>query len=203
MVFEDIDRYLKDGSLVFVVRMNYATLTCGRDWINNRMVMSHGLRQVLDGKYSDITFKVDDTTIKAHKVIVSRCKYFETMFDGNNVEAETGVIEISDFTLAIVRGLLEYIYSGWIVLANVAFAIELRMAADKYDLPGLVERCEDYIAKKVTPSDVSKAILSTTVLESFRIKEACAKLIKSNPKDIVDCGDIFDNEELRVYIFKP
>lgn len=96
--FDDIDSYFKlDGSLVFVVSMDYATLTCDRGWINSRLTLSEGLHQVLDGKYSDIAFKVDNKTIKAHKVIVSRCQYFEAMLDGNNVESNTGIIEISDF----------------------------------------------------------------------------------------------------------
>lgn len=198
---EELGNYLKpDGSLVFVVWMNYATLTCDRDWFNTRLVMSDGFKQVLDGKYTDIIFKVDNFTIKAHKVIVASCKYFETLID--NVDLNTNTIEISDLKFAVFRGLLEYIYAGSLVLTNVNFTIDLRVAAEKYDLQGLVQICEDYIAKKVAPSDVTKAILSTTVLESVKIKEACAKLIRSHPQDIVDCGDIFDNEELRVYLLQ-
>lgn len=74
------------------------------------------------------------------------------------------------------------------------------MAADKYGLPVLGKISEDYIVMNVKPKHVAKAILSTTVLESVRIKEACARMIRSNPQDIVNCGDIFDNKELRVYI---
>lgn len=105
---KDISNYLKpDGSLVFHVRMKYATITCDRDWINSRLHMGEGLSQALDSKYSDIIFKVDNQTIKAHKVIISRCKYFGTMLDEDNIESKTGVVEISDFKFAVVRGLLE------------------------------------------------------------------------------------------------
>lgn len=148
--------------LVIAVWIDYSTLTCDQGWINNLMALSDGLRQVLDGRYSDISFEVDNKTIKAHKVIVSRCKYFEAMLDGDNVESSTGVVEISDFSFDIIHGLLVYVYSGHTRLSDVIFAIDLRMAADKYNLPDLVKRCEDYIAKEVKPSNVAfqKIIMS-------------------------------------------
>lgn len=59
-------------------------------WIMD-LAMSDGLYQVLDGTYSDVAFKVGNTTIKAQKVVVSRCKYFDAMLDGNNVESDTGI----------------------------------------------------------------------------------------------------------------
>lgn len=133
------------------------------------------LIQALDGKYTDFTLKVGDMTIKAHILIISHGKYFETMLDGDNIESKTGVVEITDFKFAVVRGLLEYIYCAWINLTNVHFAIDLRMTADKYNLPRLVWSCVKFIARMLAPKDVTKANVSTTVLESMTIERACAK----------------------------
>lgn len=201
LMVQDVSKCLKpNGSLVFAVWIDYSTIMVDQTWTDDRMKMSEDFKMLLNGKYTDITFFIGYQSIKAHKVIVSRCKYFEAMLDGDNIESRGGVITISDFKFAIVRGMLEFIYCGWIKLTQVSFAVELRMAADKYDLPGLVKLCDEFIVKNVAPKNVSKAILSTTLVESMAIKEACLKVIRANPKDIVDYGKIFDNESLRVYV---
>lgn len=64
------------------------------------------------GTFSDVTFVIGDTRIKAHKcILASRSNFFANMFNVGMREAEESVISVQDINLATFKKLLQFIYS--------------------------------------------------------------------------------------------
>lgn len=198
-----LDKLVKqDGSLV-LVEIDYGTLKWDSKTQISHFKLGLDLGLALGGDYSDVVLNVGQQSIKAHKVIItSRSKYFKAMFDANSREAQTGVIGINDFVFAVVRGFLEFIYSGAVELTNVVFALSLRLAADKYELLELVAICEDYIVSNVDKKNAVKAIISTKHVESNRIREACLEVFRKRVDydDIDNFDDVYEDPVLRKYV---
>lgn len=113
-----------------------------------------------DDSYAEVVFEVGTHTIKAHKVVIAyHSKYFTAMLDKES--AKCVIIKITDFDYNVVRGFLEYIYSGGIAFKDVAFASSLRIAAHKYEQPILEVLCEDFIVANVEKT--TAAILTSPI----------------------------------------
>lgn len=200
------DNFLKaDGSLTLLAEIDYATLKWGPSTQFNRYKVGKDLGLALDGEYTNVDFEVGGHIIKAHKVIIAyRSEYFKAMFDADkdSSESQTSKIKITEVKFAIMRGLLEFLYSGAIEFTNVAFASSLRIAADKYLVPELVEVCEDYIVANVDKRTAAKAILETSLLGSDRIRKACLEVFKkrTNFQDIDNFADVLKDATLAEYV---
>ena len=73
----------------------------------------------------DVTFTVEGQMFHAHRVLLAaRCKYFDAMLYGSMkeaVDAERGEpIEIPDTTASAFQVLLEYIYTGKVLLSDLS-----------------------------------------------------------------------------------
>lgn len=99
------------------------------------------LIQILDQpKFSDISFKVENTVIFAHKIILSaRCKFFRAMFESEMIESRKTEIVIEDASYDAFKLLLMYLYSGRVSVPH-SLAPEILILADKYLLPDL-QKC--------------------------------------------------------------
>ncbi|KAK4113135.1 POZ domain-containing protein [Canariomyces notabilis] len=66
-----------------------------------------------DGLFSDVTVKCGDRTWNLHKnILCTRSVWFERALTGRFLEAQTGVIEIQNFTPDAVDWVIRYIYTG-------------------------------------------------------------------------------------------
>jgi len=61
---------------------------------------------------SDISFKVEDKIIPAHKrILIQRSPYFASLFDSGMVESRQQVIEINDCEYSIFKGFMIIFHS--------------------------------------------------------------------------------------------
>jgi speckle-type POZ protein len=91
---------------------------------------------------SDVTIKIGDKQIFAHKNILSfRCEYFHKLFNSNMKESIKGEISIEEFSYDAVYALLLYLYTGQIkVVPQLAF--EVMKLSQSYLLDRLRVLCE-------------------------------------------------------------
>lgn len=80
------------------------------------------------------------------------------MFSVNMVEKEFNTVEITDFDDEVVKGMLEYIYTGETELMSER-APDLLQAAEKYDLGGLKEDCEYAMAENLHVENAAEILV--------------------------------------------
>lgn len=191
----------KNGSVTLLVALSF-----GSHKFRLRDRLSKDLGLLLDGKHTDVEIRVirdPGGVIKAHRAILAvRSPMFGGMFDSDTIEKQTGVVTIDAFEFAVVRKLLEYLYTCHIELTNVAFAAALRIAADYYQVPDLVGICEKYVAEKVNKTSVTAALLSTAQLDSSSIKAACLAVIRKveDVEKIDHIEELFVNPQLTKFV---
>ncbi|XP_042909286.1 speckle-type POZ protein [Parasteatoda tepidariorum] len=91
---------------------------------------------------TDVTIRVEDITIKAHKnILCARSQVFCSMFEHSTIEAAKNEIEVTDIPASVMKKLVNYIYSGEKGCLQYEDACVLYYAADKYEILYLREDC--------------------------------------------------------------
>lgn len=111
-------------------------------------------------KHTDCSFRVDNTTINCHKVILSTASpVFEAMFFGPL--AETCCIDITDISREAFQLMLEFVYTDEVDMSQVTQIedlMELYYCANKYLLVELMVSCDQLIRKTLRHDNILQAI---------------------------------------------
>ena len=104
-------------------------------------------------KFCDVTLKVGQLKIPAHKVVLSSSsRYFCAMFTGPCAESDQNIVELLDVTEGAITLLIDYIYMGRIEIktSNVQ---SLLQAASMFQLQDVVNACCKFLADQLHPSN--------------------------------------------------
>ncbi|ODM90011.1 Protein roadkill [Orchesella cincta] len=83
---------------------------------------------------TDVRIITGDATFQAHTFMLkAQSSVFAAMFNNNMIENQTKTLTISDFDDVVVKGMLEYLYTGQ-PGCMAERAPELLQIAEKYDL---------------------------------------------------------------------
>jgi len=138
--------------------------------------------------FSDCTIQVGSTKISAHRCLLGQhSNVFRSMFAQKTMlEAQNGMITITDSRPEHVRAMLEYIYTGTVernLLESCAQGI--LAIADKYEIIPLKEHCERYLASTINGKNIaSLAVVADTFFANW-LKMACTKYISSHHKAVI------------------
>lgn len=143
--------------------------------------LSSFTRKAFDaGKLSDITIKTLDDKIKANRFILSRSPVFDAMLNEHDTkEAQDGEISITDFDHDVVLEMVRYMYCDEIPKLK-EMALDLLVASDKYDLPGLGKECENYLMVNVNTGNFSDILVTADKLNYGDLKNAAINFIIEN-----------------------
>ena len=96
-----------------------------------------------DRSNSDITIKLPDGQVQAHKSVLVRVSVFEAMFASGLKESQTGTIEIVDSDVKSFDALLLFLYCGKLPANgfDLKLAKSLIILDKKYDVPHLLTLC--------------------------------------------------------------
>ncbi|XP_022095620.1 rho-related protein racA-like isoform X2 [Acanthaster planci] len=133
---------------------------------------------------SDIQFKVEDTTVYAHKVMLtSRCGFMNGMFSGDFTESSQEEIRIEDVSLECFLALLEYLYTDHAPIEE-GDAVGILVAADRYGQDRLRNLCEMYITKGVDVTDKHVDVIgllhTAQIYNASQLAQWCLDLISRN-----------------------
>ena len=146
-----------------------------------------------DDELSDVTIYCEDKIFKCHKLILSgQSKVFKTMlFNNDMVEATSGEINIVDTSANVMLRVLFYIYHEYLdptmfyifhhdeLLEPEMIAHDVLVAAEKYDIPDLVNMCIDFMAGSMNDTNVVNIMTSSFLTNKKELfKMACKFVFK-------------------------
>jgi hypothetical protein len=157
-----------------------------RVWDHNPRAYFQDMEKLFtSGKFSDVKIICGTETFLCHKyILASRSDVFAAMFNmTGSAESQKGVVQVDDFDAKTMKTLLEYIYGNSIDRKDGD--MDLLLAADKYNLPGLVKCCELAIIADMSLNNA---------LETFLSSEAWLSTISSKKHILATAKDIFMGE---------
>ncbi|XP_046648291.1 uncharacterized protein LOC124338243 [Daphnia pulicaria] len=136
---------------------------------------------------SDVIFKIGDRPFPAHKLIlVTRCQVFAAMFKHETKEKLSNEIEIKNVEPDVFHQLLRFIYTGRLSLATMeTMAVALFIAADKYLLDQLTNKCELFLLYKMTPVNCLELLLHADLLNFAKLKEDAAVYFRRHQERVM------------------
>jgi speckle-type POZ protein len=136
---------------------------------------------------SDVIFKIGGRPFPAHKLIlVTRCQVFAVMFKHETKEKLSNEIEIKDVEPDVFHQLLRFIYTGRLSLKTMeTMAVALFIAADKYLLDQLTNKCELFLLYKMTPVNCLELLLHADLLNFAKLKEDAAVYFRRHKERVM------------------
>lgn len=143
-------------------------------------------RMLEEAIHSDVTINTADGTLRAHKAILSASSpVFQSMFRHNLKEKESSLIYIEDMSLESCTTLLSYLY-GTIKQEDFwKHRLALLGAANKYDIAGLKDACEESLLEDINSANVLERLQEAWLYQLDRLKKGCLTYL-------FDFGKIYD-----------
>ena len=107
---------------------------------------------------------------------------FASMFP-NEMESKTNEVEIADVEPAVLKALLEFIYTGDCVVGDSTE--EFFRAADKYDIKDLKQLCEHELLEKMTVNNAVHLLILSDLYQSKKLKESVTLFINCCAADVM------------------
>lgn len=148
-----------------------------------------------NGELCDVTFLVDGTELKAHRVVLAACsQYFESMFIGEFAEPTDEPIVIEELSDNILESMIIFAYTSRIKLTekNVYPVFE---AADLLQLTGLKGACFKFFKQQINKSNCMRTWLFAESHNCIELLEASLKYIDFNFLDIVRGREFLDTDQ--------
>ncbi|XP_024150494.1 kelch-like protein 10 [Oryzias melastigma] len=96
----------------------------------------------------DAVLRVGDTEFHVHKIILYACSpYFRNLFTQWS-SPDCRIFDITDVSPETMSLIVEFFYTGCAPVTDVN-AAELFITADRYDIPGLMQVCSDFLEKEL------------------------------------------------------
>ena len=129
----------------------------------------------------DLKIICEGKTIECHKsVLCCHSDVFETMFlNMSMAEAKSGVVKIDDFKANTMETLLYFLYSE-VVKDTEMINTELLHAAEKYNIPELLEICSDYLKQNLSLTNVLDVLVSAHLTNQKTLFDAASDFTYRN-----------------------
>ncbi|ODM90497.1 Mitochondrial ribonuclease P protein 1 [Orchesella cincta] len=129
--------------------------------------------------FTDCTVLTESKRFEVHKNILAACSsVFKEMFKANNS------LMVPGFDEDVVKGMLEYIYTGETACMGER-APDLLQIADKYDIAGLKEEAELIIADSLSVANAASVLLVAHTSNAAYLKSQTISFINSNKGEVM------------------
>lgn len=122
------------------------------------IIIDDYLKLFVKGEYADVTVECKSgEELKVHKcILTTRSEVFKKMLSGDTLESKTLRVPCS-YDKEVMSYVLEYVYCGSVDVEDKGR--EVFIAADYYQLQGLMEICKLAILKDTTPSNAVSTLM--------------------------------------------
>lgn len=143
---------------------------------------------VANSLYSDVVFLIEENDteslgdnndkrireIPAHKVVLSKCAYFDGMFGAGLRESKQDRIPISDISPDVFMEVLKFIYGGAVRFTGDN-CIEILRAADIFGLEDLKILCELFVGNHVDGDNKEDLLEISEIFNAPRLMRNCKR----------------------------
>ncbi|KAJ8675530.1 hypothetical protein QAD02_011316 [Eretmocerus hayati] len=141
---------------------------------------------LLQPEFGDVTFQVQGKEIRANRGILSvRSKAFHAMFTDHTRETQGDVIHVIDFSYDIMKELIRFIYCEKVEHLD-QLALNLIIAAEKYDIPALKSMCAVTLLKSLSLTNICEIFVAASISNCIQLRAEADKFIQKNLPKIVE-----------------
>lgn len=108
---------------------------------------------------ADIKIITKTKSFHAHKIILKRSSVLKAMLSIDMKEAKEGIILINDIEYDVLYEMVRYLYYDEVKRMD-ELALDLLVAADKYDIPKLLHECKTYLKTNVRRENFGKILIT-------------------------------------------
>jgi BTB/POZ domain len=152
-----------------------------------RKVLTH-LSKLLDTQsMADVTFIVKNEKIGAHSaIVVSASPVICAMLDKDNFqEGRTKTVKVKDIEPVVFKEMLQYLYTGKAPNLDEDDMTEpLFLAADKYQVEGLKDLCEQSLIDKLNMQTIFHFLVVAHLYTAPQLLEASLKFLVSHKTEV-------------------
>ncbi|XP_017494731.1 PREDICTED: speckle-type POZ protein-like, partial [Rhagoletis zephyria] len=124
-----------------------------------------------------MVFTINNKVLRAHKTIIcARSPVFAAMFSNECKESKENKVTISDISVEVFKEVLQFIYTNHVNQME-EYAMELLIAADKYQISELKSNCTNFIISKISTHSVVEHLIIADQYNFVRIKSSCLDYI--------------------------
>jgi len=152
-------------------------------------------------EFSDVVVKCGDERFECHKVfLATKSPVFKAMLTSNMKETNNNEIQIDDIEPEVMTEFLKFIYTG--KSSNLdKFAMDLFIAADKYQINSLKEICEEALISSLEIDNCLSLLLVGDKCSTVIKKSAITFMI--NNKSSINLDEVLlDHPSLMLEILK-
>ena len=154
-----------------------------------RQVLTH-LSKLLDTQsMADVTFVVKKKKIDAHSaIVVSGSSVICAMLEEDKFkEGRTKVVKVDDIDPVVFKEVLRYLYTGkTLKLDEDDMTERLFLAADKYQIEGLMDLCEQNLIKKLNMQTIFHYLVLAHQHTAPQLLEASIKFLVEHKNEVWD-----------------
>uniref|UniRef100_A0A2I3GD82 Rho-related BTB domain-containing protein 1 n=1 Tax=Nomascus leucogenys TaxID=61853 RepID=A0A2I3GD82_NOMLE len=130
------------------------------------------------GTFSDVTFKLDDGAISAHKpLLICSCEWMAAMFGGSFVESANSEVYLPNINKISMQAVLDYLYTKQLSPNLDLDPLELIALANRFCLPHLVALAEQHAVQELTKAAMSGVGIDGEVLSYLELAQVCNSLL--------------------------
>ncbi|KAJ4451557.1 BTB/POZ domain-containing protein 9 [Periplaneta americana] len=142
----------------------------------------------LNDEYSDVVLTVDGQRFHGHKVILAaRSEYFRALLFGGMRESQQSEIELKGTSLGAFKGLLKYIYTGHMSLANQKedVILDILGLAHQYGFVDLEASISDYLREILQIRNVCIIFDAARLYQLQFLTRVCCSFMDRYALDII------------------
>lgn len=143
--------------------------------------------ELLEG-LMDATFTFADfpgETVRAHKLVLAAWSpVFRAMFYGDLKEEDK--VELVDIEPTVFKMLIDFMYNRSLAFASITQAIALYVIADKYDVPKLGDKVEQYLVANITAFNSCEVYEQISLYDFPKAKAKCYEKFELTTKQVLD-----------------
>jgi hypothetical protein len=136
-----------------------------------------------DSTLSDITFVIENHPVYAHKLMLTRCSYFQALFLGSMRESTLDTIRLEQVRYPIFLQILEYLYTDHVRI-SLNDAMELFEAADLFCIPRLKTMCEKRMLQSITCDNAAGIFHASDMHSALALRQKAKKFILSHFEEV-------------------
>ena len=136
------------------------------------------------GSFNDVIIKTGGQSIPANKMVLScYSKFFEAMFESNMKETHENEVEINGFDGCIIKVLIDYIYTGTIII-DPKCVMNILAASDYLRLDAVKEFCFQYLESELTAENCLNIIRASILYKTNASLAQAYALLSENLEEI-------------------